>query len=83
MFSREEQRKEEKKMNIIDKRNRMKKFGEMAVGECFIDDDGDINIKIVDYNISETSAVCLKDGQQWHPDADGIHEIVTATLEIK
>ena len=70
-------------MNIVDKRNRMKKFGEMAIGECFIDEDGDVNIKIVDYDVNRTSAVCLKDGQLWRPDTDGIHEIVTATLEIK
>lgn len=70
-------------MNIIDKRNLMKKFVEMEVGECFIDDDGDINIKIISYNPNKTSAACLKDGQQWYPDENDSYEIVAATLEIK
>lgn len=70
-------------MEIIDKRNRMKKFREMAIGECFVDDDGDINLKSVNYDTNETSAVCLKDGRQWRPDSNSVYEIVTATLEIK
>ena len=84
MFPREEQRKEEKKMKIIDSRKRpiTKEFAAMEVGQCFIDDDGDIDIKVVNYDTNETSAVCLKDGQQWLPLFTGAYEIVTATLEI-
>ena len=71
-------------MNIIDNRNlKMKRFAEIEIGECFIDDDEDVSIKIMDYNTKATSAVCLKDGQQWHPNETNIYEIVTATLGIE
>ena len=84
MFPREEQRKEEKKMKVIDSRKRpnMKQFAAIKVGECFIDDDGDIGIKVANYDTNETSAVCLKDGQQWFPLLTDVYEIITATLEI-
>jgi len=72
-------------MKIIDSRKRpnMKKFGEMKIGECFVDDDGDIGIKVANYNTNEISAICLKDGQQWFPLTDEICEIVTTTLEFR
>lgn len=71
-------------MNVIDNRIlKMKRFAEIEIGECFIDDDNDVSIKIMDYNTKATSAACLKNGQQWHPEATNVYEIITATLGIE
>ncbi len=72
-------------MKIIDNRKKpnVKEFRGIKNGECFIDGDGDINIKIVNLDINETSAVCLRDGQQWFPHAYDTYEMVTTTLTLE
>lgn len=71
-------------MRIIDDRKfaNKKEFEDIKVGECFIDTDDDISIKIVNYDTNETSAVCLKDGQQWFPHASDAFQIVAASLRF-
>ena len=72
-------------MKIIDNRKTpsVKKFENILVGECFIDDDGDITIKVFNKNILEISAVCLKSGEQWFPFKTREYQIVSASVVIE
>lgn len=80
--SKREARKEEKKMKIADTRKEpfMKRFEDIRIGECFIDDDGDVTIKVLNGDVHETSAVCLKNGDLWFP-CDS-HEFVTVSASV-
>lgn len=73
-------------MIIVDTRKEpsMKKFENIRAGECFIDDDGDITIKIVNEGAHcETSAVCLRNGEQWFPLDSHEFEVVSASVVIE
>ena len=78
-------RKEEKKMEIIDNRKEpcMKKFRDIPIGECFIDDDGDITIKATDADIEDVFAICLRTGKQWFPCDGHEFEVVSASVVIE
>ena len=76
-------RKEEKKMKIIDKRNNQHPFYDIAIGLCFIDDDGKVSMKITDINTNETFAVELCSGELWNPHYNDKYQIVDAILEIE
>ena len=72
-------------MNIVDSRKTpfVKKFEDILVGECFIDDDGDITIKVLDTDRHDTFAVCLRRGDLWFPDDSHEIEIVSAKVVIE
>ena len=72
-------------MKIVDtrKKHSVKKFRDIVIGQCFLDDDGNVTIKAIDTGSLETYAVCLKDGEQWFPDDSHEFEIVSATVVIE
>ena len=72
-------------MNIVDTRKEpcMKKFRDIPIGECFIDDDGDITIKAIDADAEGVFAICLRNGEQWFPDDGHEFEVVSASVVIE
>lgn len=55
-------------MKIVDSRKSVESefFNQLQVGDVFIDEDGDINIKVYDDN-KDYYAVVLKTGLVWFP----------------
>ena len=71
-------------MKIIDKRkSTMEKFEQIEAGECFIDKQGEINIKTYDPEREDFFAVCLNNGEVWFPDDGCEYEIVLAKVVIE
>lgn len=72
-------------MKITDNRKKplVKKFEDILVGECFIDDDGDVTIKVLDSVANNTFAVCLRTGDIWFPCDDHELDIVSAMVVIE
>lgn len=72
-------------MNINDRRKPiiMEKFGQIKVSECFIDEDGDVNIKAIALDDDIVFAVCLKSGERWSPSPDDKYQIISASVVIE
>lgn len=75
-------------MKIVNKRNPMKvSFKDIEIGECFIDFDEDLNIKL-DMSYYETDAECLPNavvldsGQPYRFDDDDMVTKVKASVTL-
>lgn len=72
-------------MKVVDnmKKRPMAKFEDIPIGQCFIDDYGNVSIKVIGEAWRlEISAVCLKDGKQWFPLDNHEFETVSASVVI-
>jgi pyruvate kinase len=57
-------------------------FIELKPGDCFLNDDGDISMKIVNEETNEVGAVVLEDGKMWFPHLFEGYQTIDPVLEV-